>query len=191
MKILCIGDSLTYGYGVSFSKNWVELLKKNTGIKTVNLGTNGDTSGYMLERSRRNYIPNYGEPGDIAIIMGGANDTLMYGANSNDVGNIVKIAEQCKSQMIDVIIGIEPGFRKSEYPFYGPMDPEKLNENYDRFADALIEKCSEKGFEYVDFRSILSDPKLFSDGVHPTEEGHKIIEEEFRILLSKFNVQIK
>lgn len=180
MKIICIGDSLTYGYGVSFGRNWVDLLKVNTNIKTLNFGTNGDTSGYMLERARRNIIPNYGESGDLVIVMGGANDTLMYGANTNDVSNIMQIAELCQSQKINVIVGVEPGFRESEFPFYGSMSIERLNENYNKFADELIRQCVEKELSYVDLREILADAKLFFDGVHPTEEGHTIIEEEFR-----------
>ena len=183
MKIICIGDSLTYGYGVSFGRNWVDLLKANTNIRTLNFGTNGDTSGYMLERARRNIIPDYGEPGDIAIIMGGANDTLMYGANPNDVSNIIQLAKLCQSREINVIVGVEPGFRDSEFPFYGSMNVDRLNENYNGFADELIRQCADKGLPYVDLREPLAGARLFSDGVHPTEEGHSIIEQEFRKML--------
>lgn len=36
MKLVCIGDSLTYGYGVPSNACWVELLNKNLGWNTLN-----------------------------------------------------------------------------------------------------------------------------------------------------------
>ena len=104
MKIICIGDSLTYGYGVWSSQCWVTLLaerineNRRSGIRCLNFGTNGDTSGYMLDRARRHIIPDKAEAGDIIIIMGGANDVLMYGADENDAANIINIADLAKSK---------------------------------------------------------------------------------------------
>ena len=175
MKIICIGDSLTYGYGVWSSQCWVTLLAEKTGIRCLNFGTNGDTSGYMLERSRRHIIPDKSESGDIVIIMGGANDTLTYGANEDDVKNILKICDLALEKNATPIIGIQPGFMESACPFYGPLDPVKLNENFNTFADSLILEANTRGITYFDLRPVLNRPELFGDGVHPTEEGHKLI----------------
>ena len=183
MKIICIGDSLTYGYGVWSSQCWVTLLaekineNRQFGIRCLNFGTNGDTSGYMLERARRHIIPDKADQGDIVIIMGGANDTLMYGANENDAENIIKIADLAKSKGCIPIIGIQPGFRPSYYAFYGPMDPDKLNADFDSFAELLLKESEARGIITFDLRPILADLELFSDGVHPTEYGHKLIAE--------------
>ena len=183
MKIICIGDSLTFGYGVWSSQCWVTLLaekineNRQSGIRCLNFGTNGDTSGYMLERARRHIIPDKADPGDIVIIMGGANDTLMYGANENDAENIIKIADLAKSKGCIPIIGIQPGFRPSYYAFYGPMDPDKLNADFDSFAELLLKESEARGIITFDLRAVLADPGLFSDGVHPTEDGHKLIAE--------------
>ena len=183
MKIICIGDSLTYGYGVWSSQCWVTLLaekineNRQSSIRCLNFGTNGDTSGYMLERARRHIIPDKADQGDIVIIMGGANDTLMYGANENDAENIIKIADLAKSKGCIPIIGIQPGFRPSYYAFYGPMDPDKLNADFDSFAELLLKESEARGIITFDLRPILADQVLFSDGVHPTEDGHKLIAE--------------
>ena len=175
MNIICLGDSLTFGYGVWRNDCWVSLLAKATGLRVMNRGTNGDTTGYMLDRTRRRIVPFEAEEGDIAIIMGGANDVLTYGADENDVRNIIRIAELFISKNCHPIIGVQPGFRRSDYPFFGPLDQAKLNNDFDLFAESLIASAKESGLEYFDLRGVLEDPKLFSDGVHPTEEGHEII----------------
>jgi lysophospholipase L1-like esterase len=154
---------------------WVTLVANATGLRVLNRGTNGDTSAYMYQRAKRRIVPYETEPGDIAIIMGGANDTLMYGADENDVKNILNTAELFSAKNCTPIIGIQPGFKPSLEPFYGPMDLNKLNDNFDWFADKLITSAKDSNLKYFDLRSVLRDPALFSDGVHPTEKGHRII----------------
>ena len=175
MKIICLGDSLTFGYGVWRNDCWVSLIAKATGLRVLNRGTNGDTSAYMLQRAKSRVISYEAEEGDIVIIMGGANDTLMYGADENDAANIIKIADLAKSKGCIPIIGIQPGFRSSDYAFYGPMDPDKLNANFDSFAELVLKRAEAASLIAFDLRPILEDPGLFEDGVHPTEDGHKII----------------
>jgi lysophospholipase L1-like esterase len=157
---------------------------RRSGIRCLNFGTNGDTSGYMLERARRHIIPDKADPGDIVIIMGGANDVLMYGANEDDVTNIMTIAELFRAKNCTPIIGIQPGFRESDYAFYGPLDPDKLNANFNQFADSLLTRAKDAGVATFDLRPVLSDPALFEDGVHPTEEGHQLIADTVREVIA-------
>ena len=42
MKIVCLGDSLTYGFGVSRSNSWTNIVNKETRLEIVNKGINGD-----------------------------------------------------------------------------------------------------------------------------------------------------
>lgn len=175
MNIICLGDSLTFGYGVWRNDCWVSLIAKATGLRVLNRGTNGDTTGYMLDRARRRIVPYESQEGDIAIIMGGANDVLTYGANENDVSNIMTIAELFREKSCTPIIGVQPGFKLSDYPFYGPLDPDKLNDNFDRFAKSLITRAEDARITTFDLRPVLNDPALFEDGIHPTEEGHRLI----------------
>ncbi len=175
MKIICIGDSLTFGYGVWRMDCWVSLLEKRTELRVLNRGYNGDTTAYMLQRSKNKIIPYETSEGDIVIIMGGANDTLTYGANADDVKNILKICDLALEKNATPIIGIQPGFMESAYPFYGPLDSVKLNENFNAFAEALIAEAEARELTYLDLRPVLNTPELFEDCVHPTEEGHEII----------------
>ena len=51
MKLICIGDSLTFGYGVRPSQRWTRLCAQETGWEIVNEGISGDTTGGMLVRA--------------------------------------------------------------------------------------------------------------------------------------------
>ena len=42
MTLICLGDSLTYGFGIPRHRVWPSLLAKTTGMKVLNWGINGD-----------------------------------------------------------------------------------------------------------------------------------------------------
>lgn len=73
-KMICIGDSLTYGLGVPVGDSWVELLNRESSCDVINKGINGDTSGGMLARLHRDVLEH--QP-DLVFLMGGANDFIM------------------------------------------------------------------------------------------------------------------
>ncbi len=50
MKIVCLGCSLTAGYGVSREDSWVGILSRTTCDTWINAGICGDTTGGMLAR---------------------------------------------------------------------------------------------------------------------------------------------
>ena len=56
MKILCLGDSLTYGMGVLHKERWSSLVAEQTGYTVVNRGISGDTTGGMLARFERDVL---------------------------------------------------------------------------------------------------------------------------------------
>lgn len=62
MKIVCLGDSLTYGYGVPRKDGWVSLAAQATGHTLVNKGVSGDTTGGMLARFARDTASWPGPP---------------------------------------------------------------------------------------------------------------------------------
>ncbi len=53
MKIICIGDSCTYGQGVRSSEAWPAVLERLTGHDVRNAGVCGDTTRLGLERFPR------------------------------------------------------------------------------------------------------------------------------------------
>ncbi|MDM0585184.1 SGNH/GDSL hydrolase family protein [Clostridium perfringens] len=70
MNIICIGDSLTFGYGVGQENSWVSLLNDEKN-KFINKGVNGDTSTGILSRIYEILKPIILSPpkiyGDLAI----------------------------------------------------------------------------------------------------------------------------
>ena len=103
MKIVCLGDSLTYGFGVRRSKIWTKLAQDKLGDEVINEGINGDTSGGMLSRFQDAVSSK--RP-DAVLIMGGGND-LIVGADLGVVkANIMSMAHQSIAKYIDPIIGI-------------------------------------------------------------------------------------
>ena len=84
MNIVCIGDSLTKGYGVNPSKCWVSMLQDSLNVPTVNKGVIGDTSSGILSRFSRDVKK---EDTSKVIIMCGTNDALL----NRTMKNVFKI----------------------------------------------------------------------------------------------------
>ena len=72
MKLICIGDSFTRGFGVKKKESWVSQISiENADV--INMGINGDTTSGMLARFTNDVIlekPNY------VLITGGTNDFI-------------------------------------------------------------------------------------------------------------------
>ena len=54
MRLICIGDSLTFGYGVHLSQRWTQLCAQETGWELVNEGINGAKTTKTLVREELN-----------------------------------------------------------------------------------------------------------------------------------------
>ena len=74
-RILCLGDSLTYGFGLPRGLVWTALCAAQTGAELLGRGVNGNTTGGMLA-----VLPDLlvREHPDAVLLMGGTND-IAYG----------------------------------------------------------------------------------------------------------------
>lgn len=73
-KILCFGDSLTFG---SIGHSYIKYLKKNDDVITINKGFNGDTTEFMYRRLKY-YLSKDNHKGiDKCIVCIGTNDLLL------------------------------------------------------------------------------------------------------------------
>ena len=91
MKLICIGDSLTFGYGVHLSQRWTRLCAQETGWELVNEGINGDTTGGMLARMQGGVLAELREGGlgagrPYVLLMGGSNDVFYSGSDACGAG---------------------------------------------------------------------------------------------------------
>ena len=93
MKLICIGDSLTFGYGVRPSQRWTRLCAQETGWEIVNEGISGDTTGGMLVRLRALLAErDICVQRPLVLLMGGANDIFFSGTDmpANFITKVLK-----------------------------------------------------------------------------------------------------
>ena len=77
MKIICMGDSITYGFGLpDLSKRWSDLVSARTGHTLINRGVSGDTTGGMLARCQTQV---FNQAPDVMVLLGGINDISITG----------------------------------------------------------------------------------------------------------------
>lgn len=181
MRIVCLGDSLTYGYGVHFGENWVELIKRKFKLDIINKGVNGDTTAGMLSRSFKDVLE---EKPSHAIIMAGTNDLLLGYRSSMLQDNIRLLAVEARNHGINPIIAIQP-------PIYEEMAREKwdsstdyhwVNEELMAYRKWTKEHCNEFQTQYIDFYKAFKEidkigslSEYYIDGLHPTSKGHRLM----------------
>ena len=185
MKIVCLGDSLTYGYGVPRRRNWVSLTAARTGFEMVNRGVNGDTSGGML--ARLGALIGEDRP-DLLLAMGGLND-LMIGVSVKTIcANLFAIAFQSANKGVQPVLAIPPmgpasgqAHRSGLFSDFTGEEGEKRRSLYREYAEWLRKLASVENFWLVDLERVLDgedgmpQAAFFCDGVHPSEEGHERI----------------
>jgi lysophospholipase L1-like esterase len=181
VKIVCLGDSLTYGFGVSRRNTWVSLAAERTGMELINCGINGDTTGGMLARLRDEVRAH--SPGGV-LVMGGSNDIFVSGGAESAKANMSALSHQVIALGAVPLIGTPP-----------PLDAENIRRDWASLSDA--ERAQRTGDTYaewlrlfagvfdipvIDFRAAfeaVADAErrraLYIDGLHPTPEGHRLM----------------
>lgn len=191
MKIICLGDSLTYGFGVRRSKTWAKLAQDKLGIEIINEGINGDTSGGMLSRFYNTVCVKSPEA---VFIMGGVND-LIVGADLGTVkSNIMSMAHQSIAKYIDPIIGIPTkiDLENIRQDWAGFSDFSRVSEELDKYHQWVIDFCNTFNIKYIDFYSQFEKEagtkagELYVDGLHFNERGNEILAEIFCRSINSF-----
>jgi acyl-CoA thioesterase-1 len=180
MRVFCMGDSLTAGYGVPPGKSWRDLAAAETGCEMINGGLNGDTSWGMLYRLNRDVLP---DPPDLLFLLGGSNDILNDGATSMLKHNIGELINRCRDAGIPVMIGIPcPVLGDLAQLFWSPdIDYSAADVLLEDYASWLRGKAAELGTPPVDFWNLFSAmdrselSALYLDGLHLKEEGHRMM----------------
>lgn len=181
MKLLCIGDSLTYGYGVFRDESWVQLVKKGLNIPIINKGVNGDTTAGMLSRSYTDVVEN--NPSHV-IIMGGCNDFIANRSLNMVEENIKELVKEAIDYNIVPIIGIEPPIDKilAERKWSGDVDYDKVNSTIEDYRQWILNYSTENNIDHIDFYKCFvenlktkNSRELYVDGLHPTSLGHKLM----------------
>lgn len=191
MRVYCLGDSLTAGYGVRPEQCWRVLAAARTGCELMNGGVNGDTSWGMIYRLRRDAIP--ARP-DALFLLGGSNDIIRDGSDHMLRRNMAELLAMAAGAGIPPIIGIPcPFLPHMARELWSPeTDFYVANQILAGYADWLREQAAALRAPVVDFWSLLDGMEeserraLYLDGLHLLPEGHWLMALTFSRTLEKY-----
>lgn len=196
-KVLCLGDSITYGQGLSpITKRWANVLASNFGWDLtveaeggISLASHYYTSNSMADKSickRVDVIKNMSVKPDVVIVWGGHNDNS-YRASPlgkwEDDTNSLKGALRYIASVVHEYAPKATLFVLT--PLWMNLDPYVLkvpsgttDTDWD-FFDAIYSGAYRFGWIPIDMRLCGITPfthsAYTSDNVHPNEQGTKLI----------------
>lgn len=178
MKIICYGDSNTWGYdprgpfGSQYSDNWPSLLARMTGFSVSNEGENG--------REIPKLTVQFPEDTDLLIIMLGTNDLLQFWTPEAACDKMDRFLTSMSLERSRILLIAPPRMIFGEWV----QDRELIDDciTLARLYQNLAERL---GIRFTD-ASQWQIPLAF-DGVHLTEEGHRIFAEGLYRYLTKEN----
>jgi acyl-CoA thioesterase I len=169
--ILFFGNSLTAGYGIEEEDAFPALVQKkidslSLDYRVINGGLSGETTA-----SGSNRVDWFLEDRpDIFVLELGANDGLR-GIPLNETKKNLEI----------IIDKVKEKYPETEVLLAGMQIPPNMGQEYtNSFRQMYTEISNEKEITLIPFllEGVAGDPDLnLPDGIHPTEEGHKIVAE--------------
>lgn len=174
MKIICFGDSLTFGYQVSREEKWHVIAEKKTGIEMVNRGVSGDTTDGMVNRIQKQV---FNAKPDGVILMGGYNDIFFNHNWVRAAQNMITMVDQSRANGLQVFIAIPPPIHLPvDFKEGGVMvDFEKSAGMIETYCQWLRDDTALSQISILDFRaaSDWTDKDLYLDGIHQSPAGHR------------------
>jgi len=174
-KIVAFGNSLTAGYGLEPSQVYPALLQKRLEergyrYRVINAGISGDTSAGGVRRMDWVFDDNV----KFVILELGANDGLRGLSVSEMKRNLGQIIERAQKLNATVILA-------------GMEAPPNYGQEYTReFRNAFPELAGKYNVRLIPFflDGVAGKPELnLADGIHPNEEGTRIVlENVWRVL---------
>lgn len=183
MELYCLGDSLTFGYGVSRTQRWIQLAAQESGWQLINMGISGDTASGMLSRLQTQLMPKLAQQrGGYVMLMGGCNDIFYAGSAAP--------ARAAMGGMVHQLLAV------GACPIIGspiPLCIEDVPQEWTRLVDFssaanmtadyrtwCADFCHAFSIPFIDFYNdflcgSLPDRTLYLDGLHPTPEGHQLM----------------
>lgn len=167
-NIICFGDSITFGYGVNPGEDYPSVLSKISGKQIINAGVDADTTVEALKRLNSDVLDK--EP-FLVIIEFSGNDFLKKIPIEITEKNIKKMIDkiQARDSMV-ALVDTSAGFFLPEY------------------RRILRKIAKEKGAIFVPevLSSIITNPNMKSDFLHPNAEGYKLIAERINHAINPY-----
>ena len=195
-KWVAVGDSLT-AVNTRTTKHYYDYIEESTGIKVVNMGVSG--TGYARGDSYNFYnrIGNVPTDADVVTIFGSGNDIGSGLPIGNPTDNGTDSLCGYINGTIDKLIAIMPTVNLgivSPTPWVG-YAPSISNNTMLLYSKALKEICEIRSIPFLDLYHCSNlrpwteegrnacYSKDDGDGVHPDENGHKLIAPRFKAFL--------
>jgi lysophospholipase L1-like esterase len=163
--VVAFGDSLTYGTGAKAEESYPAVLAQLIGRTVVRAGVPGEQTAGGLQRLPA--VLDEHRPRLVIVCLGG-NDMLRKGSQQNIENNLREMLKTIKSRGMDaVLIGVPaPGLITSAPEFY-----DKLAKEFGVPYEGKV------------VTSVLYQPELKSDPIHPNADGYRRIAEAMAKLL--------
>ena len=170
--IIFFGNSLTAGYGIDISEAFPALIQKRMDslgfdYTVVNSGVSGETTATGVNRV--DWVISQTPP-DIFVLELGGNDGLRGIAVTETRKNLESIIDKVreKNPAVEIILA-------------GMMVPPNMGPKYSKeFLEIYPAVAKAKKVRLIPFLlyKVGGEKELnLEDGIHPTEEGHKIVAE--------------
>ena len=166
MKVICFGDSNTYGYDprsyfggrYDADSRWVDILAEETGWEIRNMGQNG--------REIPPIAPDFPAGTDLLIVMLGTNDLLQGCRPEQAAERLERFLSGIPLDRSNILLTAPPPVTLGAW-----VPSAKLIDDSHTFARLCQALAERMGIRFADAgRWGIS---LAYDGVHFTEQGHK------------------
>lgn len=156
-NIICFGDSITYGTGAPKGNDYPTFLGIFLGKNVINTGVPGDTTYGALERLESDVLER--DPYIVVVEIGG-NDYLQKIPKEHTLKNLERIISRIQNNgAIVVLCDISGGIG---FPKYRRSYRNLAKKTGSIFIPGILE-------------TVLRNPSLKSDHIHPNSEGYKLI----------------
>ena len=177
-KLLILGDSISAGYGLKESENWVHLLETSLNassieLKIINSSISGDTTKGGLSRIEsdlRKHNPNY-----VLVELGG-NDALRGYPIEKIKTNLLKIIDaslEAGANPIIMQIRIPPNYGKNYVTAFESI-----------YSEIAVEKNIPK-MSFILEKVALDKSLMQQDGIHPNSKAQPLIAKQVEIEIKK------
>lgn len=162
-KIVCLGDSFTYGHPGEPANSWPERIGKVLKVEVVNAGKTYQNAANLLERFDQDVTA--AKPGTV-VIFAGVGDALRGTAPEEYQNHLKAMIEKAKANQIKPVLALP-------IPFPG------TDELYKQYRDWEVAYAKEKDITVLDFKGVLFDSedkilrKYSDDGKYPNKDGYQ------------------
>lgn len=173
MRIVCIGDSLTYGEGIESPHKWTDIVAASLPRhEVIAKGVCGDTTRLGLERFPQDVQEL--RP-DVVVIQFGLNDCNRW---DTDGGELPRVSpEAFRANLIEMKRRARKfGARRVGIVDMTPTTKESVHPLWWRFRGQIQSACEQSGAVLIKHTiPTIAESYLLEDGVHLSERGNQVI----------------